>query len=76
MADEIAPLETVIYEEVKPLVFVKQLAGAEDILFGFGTVMQFREGEAVTITQINAANIPYDETRTVKDVLDQLLAGS
>ncbi len=62
--------------EDKPLVFVKQVGGAEDLLFGFGTVMQFREGEAITITQINAANIPYDESRSVKDVLDQLLAGS
>ena len=57
-------------------VYTKQIAGAEDLLFGFGTVMQFREGEAITITQINAANIPYDESRSVKDVLDQLLAGS
>ena len=60
----------------KTLLFAKQKAGAEDMYCGFGTLMQFRQGEGITITKINASTIPYDETRSVKDVLDQLLAGS
>lgn len=55
-------------------IFVKQLAGEEDLLFGLGTTAQVREGETVTITLISAASIPYDSTRSVKDVLDELLA--
>jgi len=51
-------------------IFVKQRAGAEDLLFGLGTTAQVREGENVTINYINASTIPYDSTRTVKDVLD------
>ena len=56
------------------LIFVKQLAGQEDLMFGLGTTAQVREGETVTITLINADSIPYDSTRSVKDVLDELLA--
>lgn len=57
----------------EPLVFVKQLAGAEDLMFGTGTTSQVREGQTVTVSLINADTIPYDSTRSVKDVLDQLL---
>lgn len=58
------------------LIFVKQKAGVEDLMFGIGSVAQVREGENVTINQISAADIPYDSTRSVKDALDELLAGS
>ena len=61
-----------IAEDIK--IFVKQKAGAEDLLFGLGTTAQVREGENVTINLINADTIPYDSTRSVKDVLDELLA--
>ena len=56
------------------VIFVKDLGGAEDLMFGFGTTAQLREGENTTITLINASHIPYDDTRSVKDVLDELLA--
>ena len=55
------------------LVFTRQIAGAEDLLFGFGTVAQIREAKNVTVTLLNASHIPYDSTRSVKDVLDELL---
>jgi len=61
-----------INDDIK--IFVKQKAGAEDLLFGLGTTAQVREGENVTINLINADTIPYDSTRSVKDVLDELLA--
>lgn len=61
-------------EEEDKLIFVKQLAGAEDLAFGFGSVSQIREGENVIVTLLNADNIPYDNTRSVKQVLDELLA--
>lgn len=55
-------------------IFIKQKAGAEDLLFGLGTTAQVRDGENVTINYINASTIPYDSTRSVKDVLDQILS--
>ena len=61
-------------EDTKPLVFTRQIAGAEDLAFGFGSEAQIREGESVTISLINAGNIPYDTTRTVKQVLDEIIA--
>ena len=56
------------------LVFIRQKAGAEDLTFGFGSEQQIREGENVVITMINAATIPYDSSRSVKDALDELFA--
>ena len=55
-------------------IFVKQKAGAEDLLFGLGTTAQVREGETVTINLINADTIPYDSTRSVKQALDEIFA--
>ncbi len=56
------------------LVFTRQIAGAEDLLFGFGATAQIREGESISITLINASTIPYDSTRSVKQALDELFA--
>ena len=58
---------------IEPLVFTRQVAGAEDLVFGFGSIAQIREGESVPITLINAGTIPFDATRSVKDVIDELL---
>jgi len=60
-------------ETTDDLVFTRQVAGAEDLIFGFGSTAQIREGESVNITLINAGTIPYDSTRSVKAVLDELL---
>ena len=57
----------------EPLVFTRQVLGAEDIIFGFGSIAQIREGENVSISLVNSAHIPYDSTRSVKDVIDGLL---
>jgi len=59
--------------KVKDLKFMKQLGGVEDLLWGFGSVMQIRNGQAVTITLINADSIPYDNTTSVKSIIDQIL---
>jgi len=59
--------------DTEQLVFSRQVAGAEDLVFGFGSMAQIREGENVTITLINSSNIPYDSTRSVKQVIDELL---
>jgi len=69
MAEPITPTETI--EET--LVFTRQVAGAEDLIFGFGSTAQIREGESVTISLINADTIPYDTTRSVKQVIDEIL---
>ena len=37
----------------------RQLLGLEDMLFGEGTVEQIRGGQTVTITKINASNMPF-----------------
>ncbi len=63
MADE-------ILSEIK---FVKQLGGSEDLLFGFGSIVQVRNGQPVTITKINAETIPYDSIESVKSIIDQIL---
>ena len=60
--------------EVPELVFTRQLAGAEDLIFGFGAQAQIRGTDNVTVTLINASTIPYDATRSVKDALDELFA--
>ena len=48
----------------------RQLAGVEDIAWGTGTVDQLRGGKTVTITEINAGNMPFDESLTLKEALD------
>lgn len=48
----------------------RQLAGVEDIAWGTGQVEQLRGGEKVLITEINAGNLPFDESATLKETLD------
>ena len=43
----------------------RQLLGIEDLLFGFGQVTQTRAGQSVNITKINAGNLPFDETQSL-----------
>ena len=49
----------------------RQLAGVEDIAWGTGTVTQLRGGELVEITEINAGNLPFDESLTLQQVLEE-----
>jgi hypothetical protein len=62
------------------LIFVKDLIGKEDILFGEGEVQQIRDGEVVLVSMVNAETIPYrtpaGELITVKAALDYLYAQS
>ena len=62
------------------LIFVKDLIGKEDLLFGEGEVQQIRDGEVVQVTMINAETIPYrtaaGDLITVKAALDYLYAQS
>ncbi len=64
--------------EEEELIFVKDLLGREDIMFGEGEVQQVRDGELVLITRINAHSIPYrkatGELVTVGAALDELFA--
>jgi len=48
----------------------RQLAGAEDLLLGVGTVEQDRLGETVVVTKINADNLAYDAETTIKEAID------
>jgi len=63
-------------QEIKlsDLRFVKQLGGVEDLMWGFGSVCQLRNGQAVTISSINAAVIPYDQADSVKTIIDRIIA--
>lgn len=58
------------------LIFVKDLIGAEDMLFGEGDVQQVRDGELVNVSKINAKSIPYrtpsGELITIGEALDRL----
>jgi len=54
----------------------KEKAGVEDIEFGTGKVQQYRNGQLVDITQINASHIPIDDDDAswgnIGDVVDGL----
>jgi len=65
--------QTVENVTLKDLKFTRQLAGAEDIRFGFGSLSQIRNGQVVIISEINADTIPYDVTDSVKSILDKIL---
>lgn len=53
---------------------VIQKVTLEDLDIGTGVVRQVRGGEFVTRTQINAANLPFDETRTLAQRLEGISA--
>lgn len=50
----------------------KNLIGLEDMLFGVGEVTQNRGGSPVTVTKINAANLPFDETRSLLERIEEM----
>jgi len=55
-------------------VYVRQKMVTEDIVFGLDKIVQIRQGKRVEGTKVNAHMIPYDETQSIGDVLDLLLA--
>lgn len=48
----------------------KAPAGVEDLLLGVGTVEQDRQGNVYIITRINASNLPYSDSDSIKDKFD------
>lgn len=68
--------DTPITYDTDELIFVKDRIGSEDLLLGFEVIQQVRDGEFVSVTSINARNIPYkklDGTVTnVASALDEL----
>ena len=50
----------------------KVVGGVEDLEFGMGTTRQIRKGQEVTITQINGSHIPYSDTQSVNQKIDQV----
>ena len=61
--------------EDKDVVFIANLAGQEDLLLGYDTATQVRDGEIVSITPVNAHSIPYRKIdgviTTIGDVMDE-----
>lgn len=51
----------------------RQKLGIEDLEWGTGTVTQTRGGEQVTITRVNAADIPYDDLQTLSQAIAPLV---
>lgn len=49
----------------------KNLAGVEDLTFGVDVEQQSRNGETVPVTQINAANMPFDLSRSLQEAFDE-----
>ena len=58
---------------LKNVVFVKQLGGSEDLMFGFGTIVQIRNGRTVVISKINAASIPFSDTESIEAIINKIL---
>lgn len=54
---------------VQKITVTRNKAGLEDLLFGVGTVQQTRGGQSVSITKINAQNLPFDETASLAEKL-------
>jgi len=50
----------------------KAPGGVEDLTLGMGTETQIRRGQAIQITQVNADKIPYSETQSTTDKIDQI----
>ena len=48
----------------------RQKLGVEDLVFGEGEELQTRAGIQVPVTKINAANLPFNESQTLSEVLD------
>ena len=66
--------EVVSEVTLKDLRFSRQLAGAEDLKFGFNSVTQIRNGQVVIVSDINADTIPYDTDTSIKVKIEQILA--
>jgi len=45
----------------------RNTVGLEDLLVGIGTEQQTRNGQIVTVTKINAGNLPFDELTTLAE---------
>jgi len=58
------------------MLIVKELAVAEDISFGMGTVEQERLGETEEYEQVNASHIPYNETQSITEKLLAMTSGA
>jgi len=58
---------------LQDLRFSRQLAGAEDINFGFSSITQIRNGQVVVLSQINADTIPYDADNSVAEIIAKIL---
>lgn len=52
----------------------RQLICWEDIEFGTGTVEQTRNGNLITLTQINAGLLPFNEEKNLQEVVDEIVA--
>ena len=51
----------------------RQKLGIEDLEWGTGTVTQTRGGQQVTITRVNAADIPYDDLQTLSQAIEPIV---
>lgn len=52
----------------------RNTAGLEDLALGVGTSTQVRGIDEVTVTKINAANLPYDEVLSLSEKITEVLA--
>ena len=58
---------------MKNIALNRQLLGVEDLLLGIGVLEQTRGGVKVNITKLNALNIPFDDVKTIADILNEKL---
>jgi len=59
---------------VEKHVYTKHRIGAQDINFGIGTEIQIRNGKRVEVKWVDSSDIPYEQGKSVKEILDELVA--
>ena len=58
------------------IAYTRNKIGAEDITWGLGTEQQTRVGETKPVSQVNSSHIPYNDIKTVEEILTGILNGS
>lgn len=59
-------------DTIDDLIFVRQPAGVEDLMFGIGATSQVRGGENLTINKIDSSVIPFTLNKTVEQSLREI----
>ena len=72
--DELIRLRALLkaLDTIDDLVFVRQPAGVEDLMFGLGATSQVRGGANITINKIDSSVIPFTANLSIQDALENI----